>query len=137
MVSDAYHKPSSIFTPTKVPATLYNSLNMRLINVPPGDDYFLLFVNSTHGLMYATSNRFTILAPSTSPNSSQPSAVGTSPTITVNGGPDPTKLFGTTFPPDPNAEKSGARGGMRSGHGWFGIVVATVVCALSASLVMY
>ncbi|KAJ7632321.1 hypothetical protein FB45DRAFT_912150, partial [Roridomyces roridus] len=73
------------------------SLNLLLQDVPAGDDYFLLFLNSTHGVMYATSPRFTILSSGGSSNGStttNPKAA----TVTVSGAPNPTQAFATTFP---------------------------------------
>ncbi|KAJ7849104.1 hypothetical protein B0H14DRAFT_3867012 [Mycena olivaceomarginata] len=64
---------------------------------PPGDDYFLLFLNSTHGVMYGTSPRFSILPAGGSTNGS----TATNPkvaTVTVSGAPNPTQAFATTFP---------------------------------------
>jgi len=72
------------------------SINILLQDVPPGDDYFLLFINSTHGVMHATSPRFSILPAGTASNSS----TATNPkaaTVTVSGAPNPTQAFATTF----------------------------------------
>ncbi|KAJ8087192.1 hypothetical protein PM082_006022 [Marasmius tenuissimus] len=41
--------------------TSAKSLNTYLKDVPPADDYFVLFVNSTSGYVLATSERFSIL----------------------------------------------------------------------------
>jgi len=73
------------------------SLNILLQDVPPGDDYYLIFMNSTHGVMYAASPRFTILPASSSPNSTQPSPISHVTTVTVSGSPNPTQPFATTF----------------------------------------
>jgi len=72
--------------------------NIMIQNVPAGDDYFLIFLNSTHGIMYATSHRFTILAPNASPTSTPPSPAPNVPTVTVSGSPNPAQQFATTFP---------------------------------------
>ncbi|KIM35382.1 hypothetical protein M413DRAFT_449769 [Hebeloma cylindrosporum] len=80
-----------------VPAT-QKRLNIFLQDVPAGDDYFLIFINSTHGVMHATSSKFTILASSASPSSTPPSPAEGIPTVTVSGSPNPTQLFATTFP---------------------------------------
>ncbi|KIK52406.1 hypothetical protein GYMLUDRAFT_77820 [Collybiopsis luxurians FD-317 M1] len=75
-----------------------SALNIYLQDVPPADDYFLLFLNSTPGTMYATSNRFTILDSSSSASSgSQPSTNPSAATVTVSGSPNPTMPFATTF----------------------------------------
>jgi hypothetical protein len=76
-------------------------INLMLIDVPPGDDYFLLFVNSTIGQRYVTSSQFTILAASATPSVAAPSPARGAATITVSGGPNPTLPFATTFPPLP------------------------------------
>jgi hypothetical protein len=81
----------------KVPAKP-PQLNIMLQNVPAGDDYFLIFLNSTHGIMYATSPRFSILAANASPSSTPPSPAADAPTITISGSPNPTQQFATTFP---------------------------------------
>src|SRR5258708_726973 len=73
-------------------------LNIMIQNAPAGDDYFLIFLNSTHGILHATSHRFSILAANTSPSSSPPSPAANVPTITINGSPNPTQQFATTFP---------------------------------------
>jgi len=98
------------------------SLNILLQDIPAGDDYFLLFINSTHGIMYATSPRFTILAPSASvsPNASHPSPDSSAATVTVSGAPNPTQAFVTTFPALPNGVLRGSSvlGGEGRGQVW-------------------
>lgn len=65
-------------------------------NLPPGDDYFVLLLNSTGGIVYGVSPRFTVLSPSsTSSSSSQPNGA---PTVTISNSPNPTQQFATTFP---------------------------------------
>jgi hypothetical protein len=95
---------SMTFSPSSptVPAQP-SKINLMLKDVPPGDDYFLIFLNSTHGVMHATSHRFSILAANASPTSSPPSPDGGVPTITVSGSPNPTLQFATTFPAVANA----------------------------------
>jgi hypothetical protein len=97
------------FVARDVPTTTGNSLNVLLQDIPAADDYFLLFINSTHGIMYSTSSRFTILnaTDSSSANSSQPSPNPSAPTVTVSGSPNPTNAFATTFPPSANGVKAG------------------------------
>ncbi|KAF9529943.1 hypothetical protein CPB83DRAFT_851873 [Crepidotus variabilis] len=75
-----------------------NSLNIMLQDIPAGDDYFLIFINSTHGVMHSTSSRFSILAASASPSSPPPAANPSVPTVTISGTPNPTQPFATTFP---------------------------------------
>ncbi|KAG5638688.1 hypothetical protein H0H81_010913 [Sphagnurus paluster] len=80
-----------------VPAS-NTSLNIFLQDVPAGDDYFLMFVNSTHGLMYSSSARFTVLAAgATLSGKSHPSPISGVETVTVSGAPNPTLPFATTF----------------------------------------
>lgn len=76
------------------------SLNVELQDVPAADDYYLLFINATHGGMYAISPRFTILdAGATVDSSASASApVSSASTISVSGGPNPTARFVQTFP---------------------------------------
>ncbi|KAF8956775.1 hypothetical protein BDZ97DRAFT_1670982, partial [Flammula alnicola] len=80
-----------------VPAT-QGKLNLMLQDVPPGDDYFLIFINSTLGVLHATSQMFSVLAASSTPTATPASPAGGVPTVTVSGGPNPTQLFATTFP---------------------------------------
>jgi len=85
-----------LFVARNVPGTP-GALNLMLQDVPPGDDYFLIFINSTHGVLHGTSSRFTILSDSSSPNVTQPSPISSAPTVTVSGSPNPTQIFATTF----------------------------------------
>jgi len=73
------------------------AINIYFENVPPGDDYFFLFINSTIGQMYALSSTFSILAADGTPSVTPPSPSGSVPTVTVSGTPTPTPLFATTF----------------------------------------
>ncbi|KAI0712721.1 hypothetical protein C8T65DRAFT_646716 [Cerioporus squamosus] len=75
------------------------ALNLFLQDVPTGDDYYLLFLNSTHGVMYGASQRFAI---SDTGNGTAPTPAAGAPTVTVSGGPNPTVGFATTFPPSAN-----------------------------------
>ncbi|KAG6825663.1 hypothetical protein H0H92_002914 [Tricholoma furcatifolium] len=81
-----------------VPSTT-SSLNVLIQDVPVGDDYFLLFVNSTHGFTYTTSSRFSIVSSS---SSKQASPVPNAQTVTISGAPNPTKLFAVTVSPVEN-----------------------------------
>lgn len=71
------------------------SLNILLQDFPTGDDYFLLFMNSTHGAMYATSSRFSVVSQVSGPSGAKP--ISGVETVTVSGAPNPTRLFATTF----------------------------------------
>jgi hypothetical protein len=80
-----------------VPAA-QGQLNLFLQDVPAGDDYFLIFINSTHGVLHSTSSRFTILSPSATPSGTTANPAAGVPTVTVSGSPNPTQQFATTFP---------------------------------------
>ncbi|PPQ66410.1 hypothetical protein CVT26_011279 [Gymnopilus dilepis] len=108
-----------------VPAA-QGKINIQLQDIPPGDDYFLIFINSTHGVLHSTSSRFTILSPSASPSSSPPSPDGSVPTVTVSGSPNPTAMFATTFP----AIASGALGGVRVERRYVGMLGVSLVGVL-------
>ncbi|KAI9511918.1 hypothetical protein F5148DRAFT_1167447 [Russula earlei] len=73
-------------------------INIALNSVPPGDDYFFLFINSVHGLMYANSQMFSIANSGTGNSSTVPQPLPSKPTVTVSGGLNPTAQFATTFP---------------------------------------
>ena len=75
------------------------AVNIFLQDIPDGDDYYLLFLNSTHGIMYGSSLQFSI---ATTGNGSNPSPNPTVSTVTVSGSPNPTAVFATTFPPSAN-----------------------------------
>jgi hypothetical protein len=74
------------------------TLNVFIQDVPPGNDYFLVFMNSTIGVMYATSPRFSILSAGGNPTNKGQSPNNAVPTVTASGAPNPTKDFATTFP---------------------------------------
>ncbi|KAJ7074418.1 hypothetical protein C8F01DRAFT_1215664 [Mycena amicta] len=73
------------------------SINILLQDVPAGDDYFLLFLNSTHGAMHGTSQRFSVLASGSSGGNMSSSTNPKAATVTVSGEPNPTQAFATTF----------------------------------------
>jgi len=89
-----------LFIAREVP-TKWGSLNLLFEGVPAGDDYYMVFLNVTHGAIYSISDRFTILDPS---NSS--TGVGSlapdpaKPTVTVTGWPNPNQTWVATFGPD-------------------------------------
>ncbi|TFK64510.1 hypothetical protein BDN72DRAFT_263867 [Pluteus cervinus] len=128
------------YVASNVPATT-SSLNIHLQDVPPGDDYFLVFLNSTAGIMHSTSKRFTILS-SSSPTSSSsstttppplPNPNPNAPTVTISGSPNPTQPFATTFAAVGNVGVSDRRiGGGGVGWGLGGVVVMGVMSGLCA-----
>ncbi|KAG6905852.1 hypothetical protein DXG01_000407, partial [Tephrocybe rancida] len=70
-------------------------MSILLQDVPEGDDYFLLFLNSTHGVMHATSPRFSVV--SASSTKAAVSTISNAETVTVSGAPNPTRQFAVTF----------------------------------------
>lgn len=102
----AFFSPTScarVSNHTPVP-TKGGALNLAIRDVPIGDDYFLVFLNSTHGLVHATSSRFSITPFSAENESSsqQPDPDWRAATVTVSGVPNPTVGFLTTFSTKPN-----------------------------------
>ncbi|KAK0440411.1 uncharacterized protein EV420DRAFT_1650541 [Desarmillaria tabescens] len=97
------------------------SLNIYLKDIPAGDDYFLLFLNSTHGIMHCLSSRFSIVnATDVTSSATAPATLDTSiPTVTISGSPDPTKGFVTTFA----SKASSIVFGITSGHKCGGAMV--------------
>ncbi|KAG9316212.1 hypothetical protein JVU11DRAFT_2239 [Chiua virens] len=73
--------------------TTYNTLNILLQDVPAGDDYFLVCLNSTHGVVYAVSSRFSI----TNSSGTNPSPDPSAPTATISGTPNPLQTFAATL----------------------------------------
>ncbi|KAI6025498.1 hypothetical protein EDC04DRAFT_2899825 [Pisolithus marmoratus] len=111
---------------TSAVPTTYSTLNILLEDVPAGDDYFLLCLNSTIGVTFGISSRFTV---SNSSSSSNPSPDPSVPTITVSGTPDPLKVFATTLSPASN----GAHGLLYGDEpGIWGVLVMIGAATLSA-----
>jgi len=81
--------------------TSWGSINLEFSGVPPGDDYYFIFMNVTHGIVYSISDPFTILpSNATSANSTSEIAPDPSkPTVTVTGSPGPLQTFAATFGP--------------------------------------
>ncbi|KAF9456911.1 hypothetical protein BDZ94DRAFT_1314710 [Collybia nuda] len=104
------------------------SLNILLQDVPPGDDYFLIFINSTHGVMHATSPRFAVLPASSPAKASQPTAIPDAPTVTVSGAPNPTRPFATTFA----AAENGVLASLGSAGQAWGLASVTAGCLAGA-----
>ncbi|KAF8511491.1 hypothetical protein BU17DRAFT_77513 [Hysterangium stoloniferum] len=80
-----------------------NDSPINVLNVPAADDYFLLFLNSTHGAVYSVSQRFSILSAGESSNSSTTPAGQLLASVTVSGAPNPTSSFAYTFTPTSDA----------------------------------
>lgn len=79
-----------------VPDTM-TSLNVVLQDVPSGDDYFLLCRNSTAGITYSVSPRFSVADANTTGSNPSPASA---PTVTVSGTPNPLSQFAQTFGPN-------------------------------------
>ncbi|KAH9911781.1 uncharacterized protein BXZ73DRAFT_82634 [Epithele typhae] len=71
------------------------NLNVALQDVPTGDDYYLLFIDSAHGILYGTSPRFSIVAAENA--TATPTPVSGAATASLSGGANPTVGFATTF----------------------------------------
>ncbi|KAG1873231.1 hypothetical protein F4604DRAFT_780925 [Suillus subluteus] len=98
------------FVAKGLPVTM-SSLNVVLEDVPAGDDYFLICINSTAGITYAVSSRFSVVdANATGSNPSPASA----PTVTVSGVPNALTQFAQTFGPSTNGVASPGWAGIRN-----------------------
>ncbi|KAH9941390.1 hypothetical protein B0H21DRAFT_780171 [Amylocystis lapponica] len=86
------------FIARQVPATT-NSLNVYISGIPTGDDYVIMFVNSSPGYLYTNSAVFAI---ANSTNSSSPSPDPSAPTVSLTATPNPTAAWATTFPASTN-----------------------------------
>lgn len=108
-----------------VPYTM-TSLNVVLQDVPAGNDYFLLCRNSTAGITYSVSSRFSVAdANATGSNPSPASA----PTVTVSGTPNALSQFAQTFGP------SATNGAAQPGWAGIGNQVTAISVAVGAILV--
>ena len=105
-----------------VPAS-FTALNIYFQSVPIGDDYYLTFMNHTHGITYAISPKFSIVNSVSS--GSQPGPVASAPTVTVSGAPNPTASFATMFP------DTGSAVSLRGLSGFVSMVL-TVLCGMAA-----
>ncbi|KIY53553.1 hypothetical protein FISHEDRAFT_33088, partial [Fistulina hepatica ATCC 64428] len=111
------------------------SLNIYLEDIPEADDYFLIALNSTHGGVYSTSQRFTILDASSSSSGNESVSVTASvATVTVSGSPNPTIGFATTFALSNGAVRLLGEHGL--GVTW-GLTTALVGCMAGAMLTLW
>lgn len=124
--------PFSLLNPHPLPAKP-GGINLYIENVPPGDDYVVVFMNSTHGVLLGTSERFTILPSSGTPTSSPQPLLEKAATVSVTTGPNPTVFFATTFPALPWS--AGVRWAADP-RALVGVVGAAVVGVVSASCVL-
>ncbi|KAK0487155.1 hypothetical protein IW261DRAFT_594472 [Armillaria novae-zelandiae] len=116
----AYNVPSQPYSPT--------SLNIYLEDVPTGDDYFMLLINSTHGVMHCLSPRFSIVNATDSSASSSVTPDSSIATVTVSAAPDTTKGFVTTFASRASSVVWGV--GHGQAYGGTALVVGVVVGAM-------
>ncbi|KAG1769104.1 hypothetical protein EV702DRAFT_1142261 [Suillus placidus] len=112
------------FVAKELPITM-SSLNVVLQDVPAGDDYFLICINSTAGRTYSVSSRFSVVGVNATGSNPSPASA---PTVTVSGVPNPLSHFAQTFGPSTNGV---AR------PGWAGIrnQVTAISVAVGAALV--
>ncbi|KIJ19167.1 hypothetical protein PAXINDRAFT_166998 [Paxillus involutus ATCC 200175] len=115
-----------------VPSTS-KTLNVLLQDVPAGDDYFLLCLNSTHGITYSVSSRFSVT--NSSSGHSNPSPDASAPTVTVSGAPNPLKQFAATLGPSNGA--GGLIFGGLSGAGTWGSVVVVGATLFGGALTLW
>lgn len=111
--------------------TTYSSLNILLQDVPAGDDYFLLCLNSTHGVVYSVSSRFTITNSSTPSNPNPNPSV---PTVTVSGPPNPLKQFAATLGPSANGGSSLSENSRALG---FGVIISLCAAFLGGAMTLW
>ncbi|KAF9028362.1 hypothetical protein BDZ89DRAFT_951466 [Hymenopellis radicata] len=105
------------------------SLKVYLEDVPTGDDYFVVLLNSSHGVVHTLSPRFSIVNASDATTTASASATTDTSlaTFTISGSPDPTRDFATTFA----SEASTVLLRIGRGHvlGGVGVVVGLVIGA--------
>ncbi|KAJ7231457.1 hypothetical protein B0H12DRAFT_1077148 [Mycena haematopus] len=92
----------ALFAPVEVHYSALDAIvpkvnKILLQDVPPGDDYYLLFINSTCGTLYATSPPFSVLPAGASSTNGSTATNSKAATVTVSGAPNPTQTFATTF----------------------------------------
>lgn len=81
----------------KTVPTNWLAMNVYLTDTPPGDDYFLMFLNSEDSSMYSISPRFMIFSNGTAATGAVASNNAPISTVTVSGAPNPTMQFAQTF----------------------------------------
>ncbi|EKM52234.1 uncharacterized protein PHACADRAFT_260468 [Phanerochaete carnosa HHB-10118-sp] len=122
-----------LFFVAKDAPTKPGAINIVLQDIPPANDYYLLFLNSTSGNMFATSSKFSI---GSTTNSSATTATS-APTVTVSGSPNPTAVFATTFPPNSNGVVTpGWRAVENSLPQLFALVGTIIMCLLGGAMTL-
>lgn len=94
---------ASNVSPT-VPVSL-GSLNVHIQDLPTADDYYVIFMNTSTGITYSLSNKFTITNSSSAANGRGASNM---PTASIEGAPSPTETWAMTF--DANYHAIGSAG---------------------------
>ena len=103
-------------------------INLFFQDVPAADDYYLLFLNSTSGVMFTSSSKFAIRDSSSNATATSPDPEAS--TVTISGGPDPLKNFVTTFPANVNRVESARMGWQGVRMQVLAAVVSVVMCVV-------
>ena len=111
-----------------MPATS-TALNIYFDSVPTGDDYYMTFMNHTHGVTHVVSPKFSIVDTVSADKGTQPGPVPSVPTVTVSGAPNPTATFATIFP------DSGSAVSMLGIRGWASTAL-TAGCGMAAGALL-
>jgi len=104
-------------------------LNIYFDSVPTGDDYYMTFMNHTHGVTHVISPKFSIVNSLSSDKGTPPSPAANAPTVTVSGPPNPTATFATEFP------DTGSAVSMLGIRGWASTAL-TVMCGVAAGAIL-
>jgi hypothetical protein len=76
-----------------VPVSL-GLLNINIQDVPIADDYYVIFLNMSEGIIYSLSSKFTITNSSSDANGQSESD---NPTASIKGAPTPTETWALAF----------------------------------------
>lgn len=107
----------------------YTTLNIYFDSVPTGDDYYMTFMNHTHGAIHAVSPKFSIVDTVSADKGTQPGPIAGAPTVTVSGSPNPTATFATAFP------DTGSAVSMYGVRGWASTAL-TAMCGMAAGALL-
>lgn len=109
------------------------AINIFVQDLPPANDYYLLFLNSTSGNMFASSQQFSIGSTANSSATTNPNV----PTVTVSGAPNPTDVFATTFPPNSNGvARPGWQAFQGAGPQMIALASALMACLLGGAVTL-
>ena len=103
-------------------------MNLFLQDVPATDGYYLLFPNSTPGVMFTFSSKFAIRDSSSNATATSPHPEAS--TVTISGGPNPLKNFVTTFPTNAKRVESARMGWQGVRMQVLAAVVSVVMCVV-------